>query len=133
MLLQDLGVDMNGSHRDLIRACGRDLLLRCQMLLELLAIPHASWLRVALILGEGSVIWVEGVALAVGACGMWKEKEDGGRVWITCLYRRGRVAWRSVAGEEAALQTRSEGFNLERKAETREMWLSVRGRGRGGR
>ena len=28
---------------------------------------------------EESVIWVEGVALAVGACGMWKEKEDGGR------------------------------------------------------
>ena len=30
---------------------------------------------------------VRGVALvpAVGACGMWKEEEDGGRVWITCL------------------------------------------------
>ena len=39
--------------------------------------------------GGGSVIWVEGVALvpAVGACGMWKEEEDGGRVWITCLDR----------------------------------------------
>ena len=35
-----------------------------------------------------------------------------------------------VAGEEAAaLQARSEGFNLERKAETGEMWLLVRGRG----
>ena len=33
----------------------------------------------------------------------------------------------------AALQARSEGFNLERKAETGEMWLLVRGRGRGGR
>ena len=31
------------------------------------------------------------------------------------------------------LQARSEGFNLERKAETGEMWLLVRGRGRGGR
>ena len=39
------------------------------------------------------MIWVEGVALApaVGACGMWKEEEDGGRVWINCLDRRGRV------------------------------------------
>ena len=38
---------------------------------------------------EGSVIWVEGVALAlaVGAWEMWKEEEDGGRVWITCLDR----------------------------------------------
>ena len=86
--------------------------------------------------GGGSVIWVEGVALAptVGACGMWKEEEDGGRVWITCLDRQGRAARRRVAGEEAAvLQARSEGFNLERKAERGEMWLLVRGRGRGGR
>ena len=39
------------------------------------------------------MIWVDGVALApaVGACGMWKEEEDGGRVWITCLDRRGRA------------------------------------------
>ena len=31
------------------------------------------------------MIWVEGVALApaIGACGMWKEEEDGDRVWIT--------------------------------------------------
>ena len=81
------------------------------------------------------MIWVEGVALApaVGACGMWKEEEDGGRVWITCLDRQGRAARRRVAGEEAVLQARSEGFNLERKAETGEMWLLVRGRGRGGR
>ena len=95
MLLQDLGVGTNGSHRDLIRACGRDLLLRCQMLLEILAILRASWLRAALnYLVEGSVIWVEGVTLApaVEACGMWKEEEDGGRVWITCLDRRGRAA-----------------------------------------
>ena len=33
----------------------------------------------------------------------------------------------------ATLQARSEGFNLERKAETGEMWLLVRGRGQGGR
>ena len=33
----------------------------------------------------------------------------------------------------ATLQARSEGFNLERKAETWEMWVLVRGRGRGGR
>ena len=34
-----------------------------------------------------------------------------------------------MAGEEAAaLQARSEGFNLERKAEIGEMWLLVRGR-----
>ena len=32
-----------------------------------------------------------------------------------------------------ALQARSEGFNLDNKAETGEMWLLVRGRGRGGR
>ena len=31
------------------------------------------------------------------------------------------------------LQARSEGFNLERKAERGEMWLLVRGRGRAGR
>ena len=77
------------------------------------------------------MIWVEGVMLApvVGACGMWKEEEDGGRVWITCLDRGGRAACRRVADEEAAeLQARSEGFNLERKGETGEMWLLVRGR-----
>ena len=28
----------------------------------------------------------------VGACGMWKEEEDGGQVWITYLDRRGRAA-----------------------------------------
>ena len=33
----------------------------------------------------------------------------------------------------AALQERSEGFNLERKAETGEMWLLVRGGGGVGR
>ena len=49
MLLQDLGVDTNGSHRDLIRACGRDLLLCCQMLLEILAILRAPWIRAVLI------------------------------------------------------------------------------------
>ena len=40
------------------------------------------------------MILVEGVALApaAGACEMWKEEEDGGRVWITSLDRRGRAA-----------------------------------------
>ena len=40
------------------------------------------------------MIWVEGVALApeVGAVGLWQGEEEGGRVWITCLDRRGRVA-----------------------------------------
>ena len=38
----------------------------------------------------------------------------------------------SPARGGAALQARSEGFNLERKAERGEMWLLVRGRGRGG-
>ena len=38
---------------------------------------------------EVAVIWVEGVAPAVGPCGMWKEEEDGGRVWITCLNKGG--------------------------------------------
>ena len=36
----------------------------------------------------------------------------------------GLPAW---IGEEAALQERSEGFNLERKVETGEMWLLVGG------
>ena len=45
MLLQDLVVGMNASHRDLIRAFGHDLLLRCQMLLDILAILRAPWLR----------------------------------------------------------------------------------------
>ena len=53
VLLQDLGVGTNGSHRDLIRACGRDLLLCCQMLLEVLAILRAPWLRPALIWWRG--------------------------------------------------------------------------------
>ena len=77
------------------------------------------------------MIWVEGVllALAVVACGMWKQEEDGVRVWITFLDRRGRAASRWVTDEEAAaLQARSEGFNLERKAKTGEMWLLVNGR-----
>ena len=75
------------------------------------------------------MIWVESVAPAVRACGMLKEEEDGGRVWITCLDRRRRATWRRVADVEAALQTRNEGFNLERKAETGEMWILVRGGG----
>ena len=53
VLLQDLGVGTNGSHRDLIRVCGRDLLLRYQMLLEILAILCAPWLRAALIWWRG--------------------------------------------------------------------------------
>ena len=61
-----------------------------------------------------------------GGRGMWDVEGGGGwgRVWITCLDRGGRAARRRVAGEEAAaLQARSEGFNLERKAEIGEMWL----------
>ena len=34
-------------------------------------------------LEDGAVIWVEVVMLAGGACGMEKEEEDGGGVWIT--------------------------------------------------
>ena len=36
------------------------------------------------------MIWVEGVALVptVRACGMWKEEEDGGPVWITSWIER---------------------------------------------
>ena len=51
------------------------------------------------------MICVEGVTLAltVGACGMWKEEADGGRVWITCLDRRGQAASRRVVSEEAAM------------------------------
>ena len=37
--------------------------------------------------GGGWVMWVEGVAPGGGACGMWKEEEDGGGVRITCLDR----------------------------------------------
>ena len=64
------------------------------MVLEVLAILRAPWLRPRAYLVEGLVIWVEGVTLApaVGACGMWKEDEDGGRVWFTCLDRQGRAA-----------------------------------------
>ena len=40
--------------------------------------------------GGGVGDLVEGVVPAVGACGMWKEA-DGGRVWITCLDRRGQA------------------------------------------
>ena len=49
--------------------------------------------------------------------------------WIGEAEQRGGVA----CVEAATLQARSEGFNLERKAETGEMWLLVRGRGWGGR
>ena len=43
--------------------------------------------------------------------------------------RLATTAGPTASEEAAALQARSEGFNLERKAETGEMWLSVRGRG----
>ena len=49
----------------------------------------------------------------------------------------GLPAWIGEAeqrgGVSPALQTRSEGFKLERKAERGEIWLLVRGMGRGGR
>ena len=63
------------------------------MLLEILAILHAPWLRAAL-------IW-EGVGDLGGRCrtraggrGMWDVEGGGGwgRVWITCLDRGGRAA-----------------------------------------
>ena len=78
MLLQDLGVGTNGSHHDLIRTCGRDFLLRCQMLLEVLAILRAPWLWAAL-------IWWRGVGDLGGRCraraggrGMWDVEGGGG-------------------------------------------------------
>ena len=86
------GVSTNGSHHDLICACGRDLLLRCQMLLEILAILHVHHGLGPHLFG-GGVGDLGGRCRAGGrACGMWKEEEDGGRVWITCLDRRGRSA-----------------------------------------
>ena len=58
---------------------------KCSMRSWLYCMRHGLGRRLV----EGLVIWVEVVALAlaVGACGMWKEEEDGGRVWITCLDR----------------------------------------------
>ena len=76
VLLQDSGVSTNGSHRDLIRACGRDLLLRCQMLLE-------SWLY-CVHHGLGRCLFGGGVGDLGGRChahtggrGMW-DVEGGG-------------------------------------------------------
>jgi hypothetical protein len=34
-------------------------------------------------LDDEAMIWVEGVVPVVEACGMEKEEEDGGGVWIT--------------------------------------------------
>lgn len=77
VLLQDLGVGMNGSHRDLIRACGHDLLLRCQMLLEVLAILVHH--------GLGRRLFGGGVGDLGGRCharaggrGMWDVEGGGG-------------------------------------------------------
>ena len=75
MLLQDLGVSMNGSHRDLIRACIRDLLLRCQMLLEVLAILCAPWLRLGLF---GGGVGDLGGRCRAGGRGMWDVEGGGG-------------------------------------------------------
>ena len=54
------------------------------------------------------------------------------RIGVGC----GLPTWIGEAEEcegGSALQARSEGFNLERKAKTGEMWLLVRERGGGGR
>ena len=77
MLLQDLGVSTNGSHCDLIRACGRDLLLRCQMLLEILAILRAPWLRRRLFCGGVGDLGGKCRARA-GGRGMWDVEGGGG-------------------------------------------------------
>ena len=101
------------------------------MLLELLAILRAPWLRAALIWWRGRWFGRKGSRSRrqSGHVGCGRRRRMGW-VGITCLDRRGRGAWRRVIGEEAAaLQARSEGFNLERKVETGEMWLLVRGRG----
>ena len=79
------------------------------------------------------MIWVEGVALVVGHVGCGRRRRMG----VGC----GLPAWIGETEQreggspvsEAALQARSEGFNLERKAGTGEMWLLVLGRGWGGR
>ena len=76
MLLQDLGDDTNGSHCDLIRVCGRDLLLRCQMLLEVLTILRAPWLRPVLIWWRVGDLGGRCRARA-GGWGMW-DVEGGG-------------------------------------------------------
>ena len=77
VLLQDLGVGTNGSHRDLIRACNRDLLLRCQMLLKiwLYCVHHGLGLR----------LFGGGVGDLGGRCharadsqGMWDVEGGGG-------------------------------------------------------
>ena len=70
---------MNGSHRDLIRACGRDLLLRCQMLLEVLAILCAPWLGQHLFGGGPGDLGGRCRARA-GGRGMWDVEGGGG--WV---------------------------------------------------
>ena len=86
VLLQDLAVDTHVSHSDLVRACGRDLLLRCQMLLSsmLYCMQNVCGRR---LIGGGAVISVEGVAPSVGACGTGKEEDGVVGVWITSPYR----------------------------------------------
>jgi len=123
---------MNGSHSDLIRACSHDLLLRYQMLLELLAILHAPWLRAALIWWRGRWFRWKVSRRRSGHVGCGRRRRMG----VSC----GLAAWIDEAEQceggpparGAALQARSEGFNLKRNAETEEMWLLVRGRGQGG-
>ena len=77
MLLEDLGVGTNGNHRDLIRACGRDLLLRCQssMRSSLYCVHH----------GLGRRLFGGGVGDLGGRCraraggrGMWDVEGGGG-------------------------------------------------------
>ena len=77
VLLQDMGVETNGSHRDLIRACGRDLLLaaKCSLRSWLYCVHH----------GLGRCLFSGGVDDLGGRCharagsrGMWDVEGGGG-------------------------------------------------------
>ena len=75
MLLQDLAVDKHGSHSDLVRACSHMLPNS-----TLYCVQNGCGRR---LIGGGAVISVEGVTPLVGACGMGKEEDGVGGVWIT--------------------------------------------------
>ena len=50
---------------------------------ELHVILHAKWMWATLNWRTGIVISAKGVASSVGACGMGKEEDGVGAVWIT--------------------------------------------------